>query len=980
MKNLIKTTLTAVICLNLIAGCSGKANPVSPQPANSLTSQVENPPGSQTHLWAYCTVFIDIENHKVTVIDNRQALFTVNVTNFLNGKPASMEFKINEVITGADYVDIDIDVSVTHPFPGLPQYHGYDVRGVFMGNGSATLKTSGVKYPVLGMDQFMMDDPDASGGDLPGGGADGYTRWFNITEFSTGGMPLFQYTQGKLASKGFNGTATICPYRYFADNLEPNEDAWTWLINNSHTNGRFSSGAKNTRNYYLRFPNSTSVVYGYAVIADWSGVEPKFHPSNAVEAIACKVTDNSNVYFIDASNFGGKINLDFSLWGWSGQPSAIYIESTVLSNPYKLSSSEMVPIGGTENYSTWHVEIPADNVKGKTGNEYWIIPEYNDDYSNDFGVSNLAENEPLRAYFRYGLAVGDETPAWLTIITPNGGEVMEPEDNYEIKWTSAGLSGNVLIEYSKDNFVSDIWTIAASEPNDGSCMWTVPCDPSDTVRVRVSSISMPSVKDTSDGNFIIEGSGWAQSWGEKPSGGYCGGSGIAVDDSGFVYIAGKYNGATDFDPGPPVDLRPTAGGYDLFLSKYSLCGKYIWTKTWGGTEWESCYSVAVDSENNVYVCGYFPGTVDFDPDPGNTVNKTSNGDGDAFIVKFTPNGNFVWVRTWGGSGFDAAYSVICDLSGNVYATGWFLGTVNFNGSGGSDTKASNGMWDCYLTKYDTSGNYKWAKTWGSSASSYDWGTGVDVDSSGNIYCTGWFSGTTDFDPGPGDESYTAPVNPGLYITKFDSSGNHDWARTWGCGNSNNWDFGPDVCVRGSDVAVTARYTGTVDFDPGTGPGEELIYTSIGACDICVSKFDTSGNFKWARVWGSTNDEVGRGVAIDSSGNVYVGAEFLGTIDFNPGPGTEFRTSVGNRDLSLSKFDASGNFLWVRTFGGSGNDRPALVALDKSNNSYMTGYIQGFNINFAPSYPPCNAPADLHSSHGECDAFVVKHFPDGCWEK
>jgi hypothetical protein len=963
----------------LAFGCSGSGNrltdPLLPGPGNNLTSQNHQVSNSQTHLWAYYDVFIDPATQTVEVAENRHAFFTANVTNFLNGKPASLAFHINETPVTSSCVDIDIDVSITHPFPGLPQYNGYDVRGIFMGDGSAAINTSGAVYPLLGTDQYMLDDPDVSGPDFPGGGPDGYTRWYNYTEFSTGGMPLFQYTPGKLASKNFAGTATLCPYKYFADGLAVNDDVWTFLSNNPSSHGVFSTGVTNKRNYYLRFPNTKGIKYGYAVIANWSGTEPQFHPSNAPEAIASSVDNNSTVYYANSTNSGGDINLDISLWGWSGQPSAMYIESTVLNNPYPFSPSDMVPVGGNEAYSTWHVEIPTDNVTGLTGNEYWIIAEYNNDYSNVYGVGNLIETEPLRAYFRYDLPVISGGDATLTVITPNGGEAVNPGDQFDIAWTSSGVSGNVSIDYSKDNFVSDIVPIIASTPNTGSYQWTVPCDPSDTVRVRVSSIDFPMAKDASDADFTIIGSGWAQTWGEKPTNSYCGGSGVAVDNFGNVYVCGKYNGTTDFDPGPTTENHDTAGGYDIFLSKYSICGVYQWTITFGGTGWENNRGVAVDSDGNVYLSGYFPGTVDFDPDPIDTANKSSNGDVDCFLVKYTPDGDFVWVRTWGGSLMDYAYDLVCDNSGNVYTTGWFYGSANFDSTGGNDVKASNGGHDCFLSKYTVDGAYIWTKTWGGPSTNVDWGTGVDLDSSGNVYCVGWFSGTVDFDPGSGTESYTAPVDPGQYLTAFDSSGNHSWARTWGCGTANNWDFGPDLCVRGSDIAVTSRYIGTVDFDPGAG---DLSFTSNGGCDVCVSKFLTDGTFNWAVSWGGGSDEVGRGAAIDASGNIYISAEFNGTVDFDPSAGVDNHTTVGNLDNSMSKFDSSGNFLWARTWGAWGNDRPGLIAVDSSGNPYMTGYLQGLDANFAPSGAPCNAPPDLHSSHGECDSFIVKYFPDGCW--
>ena len=241
---------------------------------------------TQTNLWGYYDVYIDIASQTVEAVEDRQAMFTANVVNFINSNPAGLGFHINSTPVGSGYVDVDIDVSIHHPFPGMPQYNGYDVRGVFMGDGSASLKYNpNLHYPVLGTDQFMLADP------VDGfGGPDGYTRWFNKQEFSTGGMPLLQYTQGKLATSGFNGTATLNAYKYFADGLGANQDLWTWLNANSGQHGVFSSGTTNTRNYYLRFPTAKGVKFGYAILANWEA--PNVHPSNAPEAVGCSVVDD----------------------------------------------------------------------------------------------------------------------------------------------------------------------------------------------------------------------------------------------------------------------------------------------------------------------------------------------------------------------------------------------------------------------------------------------------------------------------------------------------------------------------------------------------------------------------------------------------------------------------------------------------------------------------------------------------------------
>ena len=208
------SVLTAVIALSVITaiGCSGgKVNPLTP--TNDLAGNATVNP-VQTHLWAYYDVYIDIPTQTATAVPSRGTMYSANVVEFVNEPVSNLSFVIKGTSTEAGYVDVDIDVSITHPFPGLTQYNGYDVRGIFMGNASATLEyNANLKYALHKgtADQEMYDY--ALTGD-PGiyGNPDGYTRWFNPTEFDTAG--IFGYTKGKVSTSGYTGTATLNPYKY----------------------------------------------------------------------------------------------------------------------------------------------------------------------------------------------------------------------------------------------------------------------------------------------------------------------------------------------------------------------------------------------------------------------------------------------------------------------------------------------------------------------------------------------------------------------------------------------------------------------------------------------------------------------------------------------------------------------------------------------------------------------------------------------
>lgn len=395
------------LCVFAMMGCSGNGgNPVTPNDAGTgLTAGTPTHGGqSQTHLWGYWDVTIDVENMTVEAVPSRTAMFYANVVQFINGRPPGLTFAILETPIGPDYTDVDIDVSLIHPLPGLPQYDGYDVRGIFIGDGSMSMDYgSGINYADMAVDQVMLPDPDDGIG-----GPDGYTRWWNPMEFTYSG-PV-GYTHGDLATPGYMGSAIINAYKYFADGLGPEDDYFEWLTDNTDTFGVFTSGMTNTRNYYLRFPDAKGVTYGYAVVAQWDGEELDDHPAPAHEAMGCTAEQFDNLYYFDGDG-GGSIILDISVFGWEGQPSAMWLESTVLSAAYEFDGIDMTPTGGDEWVSTYHVDIPADNVNSELGNEFWVICEAGAyTYTYEFTPPGGAPDATLAAFFRFPLFVGNVAP------------------------------------------------------------------------------------------------------------------------------------------------------------------------------------------------------------------------------------------------------------------------------------------------------------------------------------------------------------------------------------------------------------------------------------------------------------------------------------------------------------------------------------------------------------------------------------------
>ncbi len=385
--------------------------------------------------------------------------------------------------------------------------------------------------------------------------------------------------------------------------------------------------------------------------------------------------------------------------------------------------------------------------------------------------------------------------------------------------------------------------------------------------------------------------------------------------------------------------------------------EFIWAKSMGGTGGDRGTSIATDVFGNIYTTGYFVGTVDFDPGAGIT-NLAAIGSSDIFVQKVDTDGIFLWAKSFGGIYSEQSSSISTDALGNIYIIGRFEGTVDFDPGAGVTNLTSAGGYDVFVQKMDTDGNFLWVKSFGGIYSEYS--SSISIDALGNVYTTGYFQGTVDFDPGIGTTNLTAVGSADNFVQKMDTDGNFLWARSFGSINiDNSQSISIDVS---GNVYTTGNFWGTVDFDPGTGTHN---LTSAGGYDIFVQKMDTDGNFMWAKSFGGINNDLGYSISVDALGNVYTTGDFHETVDFNPGAGTNNLISEGGRDIFVQKMDTDGNFLWAKSFGGSNDDYGYSISIDALYNVYTTGSFQE-TVDFDPEAETFNL-----TSAGNYDVFILK---------
>jgi hypothetical protein len=445
---------------------------------------------------------------------------------------------------------------------------------------------------------------------------------------------------------------------------------------------------------------------------------------------------------------------------------------------------------------------------------------------------------------------------------------------------------------------------------------------------------------------------------------------IAIDEAGNVFSTGGFSGTVDFDPSSGVYNLTASGqiGYDTFVCKHTSSGALVWAKLLGGTQGSivDVSSIAIDLTGNVYTTGYYQGTVDFDP--GTTTYNITSAVGGIFISKLNSLGEFVWAKSMGGGqGSNAnAYSIAVDVTGNVYTTGYFTATVDFDpGAAVYNIISPTSNMDIFISKLDISGAFVWAKSMGST--NPDAGRSIAVDAIGNVYTTGYFTGTVDFDPGAGVYNLMSPGNNDIYVSKLNASGAFVWAKRMGGGaGSDLHDFGNDIALDNSgNIYTTGSFSGTVDFNYGGQPNS-LTTTSYGAVFIC--KHDASGVLSWVKkIEGAilSDYSVGSSVDIDAAGNIYSTGNFQGTIDADPGASVLNFTSQGDRDIFVSKLNASGVLVWGTSIGGASYDAGNSVAVDTAGNVYVAGVFIG-SCDFNPGAGVFNL-----LSAGDADGFVVK---------
>jgi hypothetical protein len=400
---------------------------------------------------------------------------------------------------------------------------------------------------------------------------------------------------------------------------------------------------------------------------------------------------------------------------------------------------------------------------------------------------------------------------------------------------------------------------------------------------------------------------------------------------------------------PAPENCATAADDDCNGQTAACSGAPLFAAGFGDTQAQTGTAVAVDAQGNVFVAGKFQGSMNFGAPVG---VLTSAGGHDAFIAKFAPNGQIIWAQKYGDAAEQSINGIAVDAQGDVVVTGQYQGKISFPGKG---TVTSAGMDDIFVAKMKGDGSAAvYLNTYGNTVTNV--GSGVGVDAQGNAYVTGWFSGNLNFI----NFALAAVDQLEAFLIKISPDGqNVLWAKGF-TGLDNQFGYQVAVTPTGN-VAFAGSFQGSINFGGGA-------LQSGGGHDIVVARFDSFGSHLWSKRAGDAMDQRALAVAVDNMGNTFATGQFAGTVNF----GGANLPSGGADDGFVVKYDALGNHVYSRAFGGMSAQRGQGIAADAFGNAIVTGEFWALT----------DFGGGAQQSNGKHDIFVFKLDPTGkhTWSK
>ena len=440
-------------------------------------------------------------------------------------------------------------------------------------------------------------------------------------------------------------------------------------------------------------------------------------------------------------------------------------------------------------------------------------------------------------------------------------------------------------------------------------------------------------------------------------------NGIAVDNSGNVFVVGRITDSVDFDPSVNDYWIHSDTQFEspAYVAKYDPNGNFIWAKKLSSLDLCIARNIKIDNNNDLYILGDFRDSVDFDPGTSEYWVEPINGI-DAFLLKLDADGNFTWVKTWGGPSINYGYELTLDHLQNIYIAGTFRDSIDIDPGPNLLKIGSNGEEDVYIQKFDSNGDLIWFYQIG--GNDEDRVFDLSTDNQQNLYIAGSFQDSVDFNLGMNDSVLYNLGSTSGYLLKLNSIGEFIWVRENGGPHFQEM-VAVETCKNG-EVCIVGSLYGSGQFisnnDTVVGP-----WCGNGTNQMLI-KLDSNANIIWSRIIGGVNSGVYDGeLSTDSLDNVYCASSVGEFAGFNmPNPVYIFSAS-GAVDLMVYKYTSDGFYSWSEHIGGTNASTwHEALDIDPTGNLHITG-----RFNFTVDFDPTPGNFDLTQYGSSMDAFFLK---------
>lgn len=368
---------------------------------------------------------------------------------------------------------------------------------------------------------------------------------------------------------------------------------------------------------------------------------------------------------------------------------------------------------------------------------------------------------------------------------------------------------------------------------------------------------------------------------------------IEVDAQNNVYVAGMFYNTIVLDSLNPAATATSNGFDDVFLAKFDASGNFSWIKSFGGFNADNLKDMTIDNKGNIVLIGNYANIVDFDPGAGIS-SFTAAGISDIYISKFNPQGDFLFVKTFGNANADeVGECVATDHIGNIFFAGEFNTSLSIANNG----LAAVGMSDAFVVKLDSIGTEIWAKSFG--GTDIEYAKGIAVDGSDFVLVSGSSRSTSvQFALGNATSIFNGNGLFDAYVVKFGNSGVYQWAQLFGDtlasgANTITVDEQNDIYTGGYFYGADQNFFGD-SLSVGGGTNDQ---------DAFVIKFKSNGTYQWVRKLGSPSLDEMVAVKFDQAQNLYyLNKTFGNPFDCDFGPAAVNYATAGSGDVVLVKYN------------------------------------------------------------------------------